>query len=97
MDESVPFLVVMKNKAILPLIISSAVQISSIMAAEPEKEPAARRILFVLTSHAEKGTTGKKTGFYLSEVTHPHHVLSKAGFQIDYVSPTLSSNILVGF
>lgn len=77
----------MTTKAILPLIIGTAVQISNIVAAEPEKEPASRRILFVFTSHSEKGNTGEKTGFYLSEATHPHHVLTKAGFQIDYVSP----------
>ncbi len=45
------------------------------------------KILFVLTSHAEKGNTGEPTGFYLSEVTHPHHVLAQAGFTIHYVSP----------
>ena len=49
--------------------------------------PAAKRILFVLTSHDRKGDTGKPTGFYLGEVTHPHHVLTAAGFTIDYVSP----------
>lgn len=49
--------------------------------------PPAKRVLFVLTSHDKKGDTGKPTGFYLSEVTHPHHVLSAAGFTIDYVSP----------
>ena len=77
----------MNSKIILPLIISSAVQVSSIFAAEPPADPAAKRILFVLTSHAEKGNTGEPTGFYLSEVTHPHHVLTEVGFQIDYVSP----------
>jgi len=77
----------MNTKAILPLIISSAFQVSGMFAAELQPDPAAKRILFVLTSHAKKGNTGEPTGFYLSEVTHPHHVLTKAGFQIDYVSP----------
>lgn len=49
--------------------------------------PPAKRILFVLTSHDRKGDTGKPTGFFLGEVTHPHHVLTAAGFAIDYVSP----------
>jgi len=50
------------------------------------KDPAAKRILFELTSHSEKGSNVEKTGFYRAEVTHPHHVLTKAGFQIDNVS-----------
>jgi putative intracellular protease/amidase len=69
----------------------------AVLAASPllaaEAPPAAsvpsssKRVLFVLTSHDKKGDTGKPTGFYLAEVTHPHHVLSAAGFAIDYVSP----------
>lgn len=43
------------------------------------------RLLFVVTSHDRKGT--KPSGFFLSEVTHPHHVLAGAGYQIDFVSP----------
>ena len=45
------------------------------------------RILFVLTSHATLGTTGRSTGWYLSEAAHPHAVLSDAGFAIDFASP----------
>lgn len=45
----------------------------------------ARKILFVLTSHDRKGD--KPSGYFLSEVTHPHRVLSGAGFTIDFVSP----------
>lgn len=44
------------------------------------------RILIALTSHAEKGKTGQKTGAYLAEITHPESVFAKAGFQVDYVS-----------
>lgn len=46
-----------------------------------------RRILIVVTSHGQLGTTGKNTGFYLSEVTHPYEVFSKAGFDVDFASP----------
>lgn len=50
-----------------------------------------QRILFVLTSHDRKGPAGTAnaapSGFYLSEVTHPHAVLSTAGYTIDFVSP----------
>lgn len=45
-----------------------------------------KKILFVVTSHGELGDTGKKTGYFLSEVTHPWSVLSDK-FQIDVVSP----------
>jgi putative intracellular protease/amidase len=45
------------------------------------------RILFVLTSHATLGTTGRSTGWYLSEAAHPYAVLQSAGFDIDFASP----------
>ncbi|MFN8578471.1 MAG: type 1 glutamine amidotransferase domain-containing protein [Candidatus Sericytochromatia bacterium] len=45
------------------------------------------KILFVLTSHDKKGETGQKTGYYLSEVSHPYHVLKNSGLEIDFVSP----------
>lgn len=45
------------------------------------------KILFVLTSHSEKGSTGQKTGYYLQEAAHPWHILSHAGFEIDFVTP----------
>lgn len=50
-----------------------------------------QRILFVLTSHDRKGlpnaTDAAPSGFYLSEVTHPHRVLADAGYSVDFVSP----------
>lgn len=46
-----------------------------------------KKILFVVTSHDKKGNTGEKTGFYLSEVSHPWEVLVNAGYEIDFVSP----------
>jgi putative intracellular protease/amidase len=46
-----------------------------------------KKVLIVLTSHATLGTTGKETGFYLPEVTHPEAVFEKAGYTIEYVSP----------
>jgi putative intracellular protease/amidase len=44
-----------------------------------------RKVLFVVTSHDRKGD--KPSGFFLSEATHPHHVLSKANYTVDFVSP----------
>ena len=46
-----------------------------------------KKILFVLTSHDKKGNTGQPTGYYLGEVSHPWEVLTKAGYEIDFVSP----------
>ncbi|CAG4999423.1 hypothetical protein DYBT9275_02224 [Dyadobacter sp. CECT 9275] len=45
------------------------------------------KILFVVTSHDQKGNTGEPTGYYLSEVSHPWEVLHNAGYVIDFVSP----------
>ena len=44
------------------------------------------KILYVLTNHSELGDT-KRTGFYLSELTHPYYVFKEAGYQIDIASP----------
>ncbi len=46
-----------------------------------------KKILIAVTSHEELGNTGKKTGFYLSEVTHPYDVFTRAGYDVDFVSP----------
>lgn len=46
-----------------------------------------KKVLFVLTSHKQKGNTGQTTGFYLPEAAHPWHVLHSDGFEIDFVSP----------
>jgi putative intracellular protease/amidase len=45
------------------------------------------KILFVLTSHNQKGNTGQPTGFYLSEAAHPYQILTEAGYAVDFVSP----------
>jgi putative intracellular protease/amidase len=46
----------------------------------------APRVLFVLTSHDKLGNTGKETGFYLPEVTHPDAEFEKAGIEVEFVS-----------
>ena len=43
-------------------------------------------VLMVLTSHAQLGDTGKPTGFFLGEVTHPLEVFEKAGLTVELVS-----------
>ena len=39
-------------------------------------------VLMVVTNHDTLGTTGKKTGYYLPEVSHPYYKFKKAGFNI---------------
>ncbi|MCC5637298.1 type 1 glutamine amidotransferase domain-containing protein [Nostoc sp. CHAB 5844] len=46
-----------------------------------------KKVLIVLTSHDKLGNTGKETGFYLPEVSHPVAVFDSAGFTVEYVSP----------
>lgn len=46
-----------------------------------------KKILFVLTSHGRLGDTGKPTGYFLSEVSHPYRLLTERGFEVDFVSP----------
>jgi putative intracellular protease/amidase len=45
------------------------------------------KVLIVLTSHAELGNTGKKTGFWIEEFAAPYYVLSDAGVEITIASP----------
>lgn len=47
----------------------------------------ALKVLIVVTSHSQLGTTGKPTGYYLSEVAHPAHVIEQAGYTVDIASP----------
>lgn len=43
-------------------------------------------VLFVLTSHGTKGSTGEATGYYLGEVTHPLAELQEAGIAVEFAS-----------
>lgn len=45
-----------------------------------------KRILIALTSHGELGSTGRPTGFYVSEAAHPWEVFTAAGYEVDLVS-----------
>lgn len=55
------------------------------------------KILFVVSSHATKGSTGEKTGYFLGEVSHPWKVLTDAGYEIDFVSPKGGNPPVDGF
>lgn len=84
----------MQRRNLLTVIAAGAVA-SPVFAAEnkgalaPAEEPPKRdkKILFVITSHSDLGKTGKKTGYWLSEVTHPWKILKDVGYEIDFVSP----------
>ena len=45
------------------------------------------KVLFVITNHEELGDTGKKTGYFLREVSYPYKAITEAGYDIDFVSP----------
>jgi putative intracellular protease/amidase len=45
------------------------------------------KILMVLTSHDELGSTGRKTGFWLEEFAAPYYVFKDAGAEITLASP----------
>lgn len=55
-------------------------------AAATPPSTSAKPVLMVLTSHGVTGTTGKPTGFYLSEVTHPLAVFDAAGIPVEFAS-----------
>ena len=45
------------------------------------------KILMVLTSHDELGSTGRKTGFWLEEFAAPYYVFKDAGATVKLASP----------
>lgn len=45
------------------------------------------KVLMVITSHAELGNTGRKTGFWLEELAAPYYVFKDAGAEITMASP----------
>ncbi|MEG4117975.1 type 1 glutamine amidotransferase domain-containing protein [Microcoleus sp. N9_B4] len=55
-----------------------------------------QKVLIVLTSHDTLGDTGKETGFYLAEVTHPLDAFTQAGLAVDFVSPKGGKAPMVG-
>lgn len=45
-----------------------------------------KKVLIVVTSHGVLGSTGKPTGYYLPEVSHPYQALSARGIAVDFAS-----------
>lgn len=46
-----------------------------------------KRVALVISNPAVSTTTGWPVGFWWSELTHPYHVLSGAGYEIEIYSP----------
>jgi putative intracellular protease/amidase len=47
----------------------------------------AMKILLIVTSHEQMGTTGERTGFWLEELAAPYREFTSAGVQVDIASP----------
>ncbi len=47
----------------------------------------AQTLLIVVTNHDQIGDTGTPTGYFLSEVAHPWHVFTEAGYEVEFASP----------
>lgn len=45
------------------------------------------KVLVVLTSHSDLGSTGEKTGFWIEEFAAPYYVLADAGAELIIASP----------
>lgn len=76
------------GKIIAIVLISFLSTLTSGVTAQTKKaKKMEKKILFVVTSHDKKGSTGEPTGFYLGEAAHPWEVLHDAGYVIDFVSP----------
>ena len=73
----------MKNLLIFTLLALCAFTLNTKLRAEDSKG----QILIVVTNHA-KMPNGDATGFWLSEVSHPWASFTKAGFTVDFASPT---------
>lgn len=72
---------------LIVMAVTAIISVSNSANAQSLKSNKMKKILFVVTSHDKKGSTGEPTGYYLSEVAHPWEVLHDAGYEIDFVSP----------
>jgi putative intracellular protease/amidase len=70
------------NRTVILLLLLLTCVLGAPVARAAEQKP----VLMVLTSHAQLGDTGKPTGFFLGELTHPLEVFEKAGVPVELVS-----------
>ena len=74
----------MPGMKIIPAVLAVILLLSApaqLGASEPAKP-----VLMVMTSHDKLGDTGKPTGFFLGELTHPLEVFEKAGVPVEFAS-----------
>lgn len=83
--------------ALVKLALAASVISSNSDAMAQTGQKMEKKILFVVTSHDTKGSTGEPTGYYLGEVSHPWEVLSDAGYEVDFVSPKGGKALLARF
>jgi putative intracellular protease/amidase len=69
-------------RKIIPTLLAACAFLASAFPSFADAKP----VLIVLTSHEALGDTGKKTGFFLSELTHPLEVFEKAGLPVEFAS-----------
>lgn len=81
----------------LTLLFIALLTVGFVQAQYQKENSMKKKILFVVTSHDKKGSTGEDTGYYLGEVSHPWEVLHKAGYEIDFVSPKGGTPPVDGF
>jgi len=58
----------------------------TIASSDPRPETP-HRVLMVVTSHSQLGSTDEKTGLWLSEAAHPYYEFADHGFDVTFVSP----------
>lgn len=85
------------TNALVKLALAASVISSNSDAMAQTGQKMEKKILFVVTSHDTKGSTGEPTGYYLGEVSHPWEVLTDAGYEVDFVSPTGGKAPVDGF
>ena len=74
------------NSYIKKFVVLSSVFASCFSLAKSSSTDRNKKVLIVLTSHDTMGDTGKKTGYWLSELTHPYEIFSKQGLKVDIAS-----------
>ncbi|WP_433900532.1 type 1 glutamine amidotransferase domain-containing protein [Sphingobacterium puteale] len=82
---------------LITMAIAVIISVGNLANAQSQTSNKMKKILFVVTSHDKKGSTGEPTGYYLSEVAHPWEVLHNAGYEIDFVSPKAGKAPVDGF
>ena len=66
------------------LALINCIWIAGSLSAQSPDAP--KPVLMVMTSRSKLGDTGKPTGFFLGELTHPLEVFEKAGLPVEFAS-----------